>query len=120
MVVREDDINLYGFTDKASLAMFKLLIGVSGIGAKAALSILGVAPVSAIKQAIIFEDLGTIQAANGVGKKTAQRVILELKDKVQKSSELSFVGEAPKPQSSGEDRTREHALDAVGYKEDHC
>ena len=88
MLVREDDISLYGFTDKASLALFKLLLTVSGIGAKAALAILSVGSVSAIKQAIVFEDVDTIQMANGVGKKTAQRVVLELKDKLDKNEEL--------------------------------
>ena len=82
MMVREDDVSLYGFTDKESLAMFRLLQTVQGIGAKAAMSILSALPVRDLKKAIAFEDAASIQKANGVGKKTAQRVVLELKDKV--------------------------------------
>ena len=114
MVVREDDISLYGFTDKASLAMFKLLLTVSGVGAKAALAILGVGAVSSIQQAIIFEDVDTIQLANGVGKKTAQRVVLELKDKVQKSEELlELKTENIKPAGKSQDKNKTAALEAL-------
>lgn len=91
MIVREDDISLYGFTDKASLALFKLLLGVKGVGAKAALAILSVGSASTIKRAITFEDTDTIQSANGVGKKTAQMVVLELKDKIAKVPELAYI-----------------------------
>ncbi len=91
MIVREDDISLYGFTDKASLALFKLLLGVNGVGAKAALAILSTGSAASIKNAIAFEDTDSIQAANGVGKKTAQRVVLELKDKLAKVPELAAL-----------------------------
>lgn len=91
MIVREDDISLYGFTNKESLALFKLLQTVSGIGAKAALSILSIGSVDAINNAIASEDINTIQTANGIGKKTAQRVVLELKDKVKTISEITVA-----------------------------
>ena len=82
MQVREDDISLYGFTDRESLALFRLLQTVSGVGAKAALSLIGAFPSpSELKRAIYFEDTAALTRANGVGKKLAQRVILELKDK---------------------------------------
>ena len=77
-------MSLYGFSDKESLKLFKLLITVNGIGAKAAMSILSALNADQLKQAITFEDANAIAQAQGVGKKTAQRVVLELKDKVDK------------------------------------
>lgn len=82
MIVREDDVSLYGFSDKENLELFELLITVNGIGAKAGMSIMSALPPSELKRAIAMGDVKAISAANGVGKKTAERVILELKDKV--------------------------------------
>lgn len=82
MMVKEDDISLYGFHNKESLELFRLLITVNGIGAKAAMAIMGSLSAAELRQAIIFEDAKTISRANGVGKKTAERLILELKDKL--------------------------------------
>lgn len=82
MIVREDDISLYGFTEKDSLALFRKLMSVSGVGAKAALAILSSMPLGEVLRAIAFEDVSTLTRANGIGKKTAQRIVLELKDKV--------------------------------------
>lgn len=82
MIVREDDISLYGFTEKDSLALFRKLMTVSGVGAKAALAVLSAMPLSEILRAIAFEDAQTLTKANGIGKKTAQRIVLDLKDKV--------------------------------------
>ncbi len=84
MIVREDDISLYGFDDRDSLRLFKLLQTVSGIGAKAAVSILSSLTVLQIYNAVIFGDPDTLSKAQGVGKKTAQRIVLELKDKIEK------------------------------------
>lgn len=88
MIVREDDISLYGFADKASLSMFNTLMTVSGVGAKGALAILSALNVAQLKQAILFEDIKAITKANGIGKKIAQRIALELKDKVGNADEL--------------------------------
>lgn len=82
MAVREDDVSLYGFSEREGLTLFKQLITVSGVGAKAAMAILSVAPVSEMKKAIAFEDVDFLTRASGVGKKTAQRIVLELKDKI--------------------------------------
>ena len=82
MIVREDDISLYGFGDKEALSMFNKLMTISGVGAKAALSVLSSMPLDEIKKAIIFDDPITLTKANGIGKKTAQRIVLELKDKI--------------------------------------
>ena len=81
MIVREDDISLFGFSGKGELDLFKKLIGVSGIGPKAAVSILSSFTSDQLKEAIVFEDSKSLTRANGIGKKTAERIVLELKDK---------------------------------------
>lgn len=83
-IVREDFIGLYGFLTKEEIEMFNLLIAINGVGPKAALSLMSIASVSNLKYAIITEDEKLIVKAPGIGKKTAQRIILELKDKVGK------------------------------------
>lgn len=81
MMVREDDISLYGFGEKAALDTFNKLITVSGVGAKAAIAILSAMPLAEVHQAIVLEDAKALTRANGIGKKTAERIVLELKDK---------------------------------------
>lgn len=81
MMVREDDISLYGFGSKLELDTFRKLITVSGVGAKAAIAILSAMPLNEVHQAIILEDSKSLTRANGIGKKTAERIVLELKDK---------------------------------------
>lgn len=83
-IVREDFIGLYGFESKEELEMFKLLLSINGVGAKAALSLLSISRVNNLKYAIIMEDEKHICRAPGIGKKTAGRIILELKDKLKK------------------------------------
>lgn len=80
-IVREDFIGLYGFLTDEELDMFNLLITINGVGAKAALSLLSISSVTNLKYAILTGDEKHITRAPGIGKKTAQRVILELKDK---------------------------------------
>lgn len=82
MIVREDDVSIYGFHDKEALDLFRKLMTVNGVGAKAAMAILSSMPVGEIKKAIVFDDAATLTKANGVGKKIAQRITLELKDKL--------------------------------------
>ena len=82
MIVREDDVSIYGFVEKESLRLFRKLMTVSGVGAKAAVSVLSCMPLSELKKAIAFEDAKALTRANGIGKKTAERIILELKDKL--------------------------------------
>ncbi|MDR0424267.1 MAG: Holliday junction branch migration protein RuvA [Clostridiales Family XIII bacterium] len=82
MMVKEDGISLYGFPDTASLAMFHKLLAVSGVGAKAAVSLLAAMSPQELSEAIVFGDAAMLSRANGIGKKTAERIILELKDKV--------------------------------------
>lgn len=91
-VVREDALNLYGFIDREEKDMFCLLMGVSGVGPKLALNILsGISP-SAISRAISTEDIARLTQLPGVGKKTAERLCLELKDKVQFVPESQALG----------------------------
>ena len=93
--IREDAFEIYGFSSKSEKRCFELLIGVSGVGPKAAVSILSVGAPEDLVLAIVTGDEKTITAAPGVGKKIAQRVILELKDKLAKETEsVSFGGAA--------------------------
>lgn len=87
--VREDGLDLFGFHDLTELNMFKMLISVSGIGPKAAMSILSHMTPDSIAYAIISDDKKTISKAPGVGPKTAARIILELKDKVKGGSTVT-------------------------------
>lgn len=80
--VREDAIDLYGFLTMEELEMFELLISITGVGPKSGLGILTVAPPKTIRTAILNEDSSILTKVSGVGKKTAERVILELKNKV--------------------------------------
>lgn len=82
--IRENACDLYGFAEQEELNCFKLLLGVSGVGPKAALAILGIAPPSQLALSIITEDAKFLTQAPGIGKKIAQRICLELKDKLAK------------------------------------
>ena len=86
MAVREDGIELFGFATRTELATFKLLISVSGVGPKAAMSILTLLTPEKFALAVCTDDKKTISKANGIGPKTAARVILELKDKLMKEN----------------------------------
>lgn len=91
MRVREDDISLYGFLTNEELRMFELLLGVSGIGAKGALTILSNITPSQFALAVISNNVDILKKLPGIGAKTAQRVILELKDKLKKEQEIEIV-----------------------------
>lgn len=80
--VREDGISLYGFSDRDELALFRMLISVSGVGPKVGLAVLSAMDPVTLRMAIVSEDAKSISKAQGVGAKTAQRIVLELKDKV--------------------------------------
>jgi Holliday junction DNA helicase RuvA len=84
MIVKEDEMSLYGFADRESVRLFRQLIGVSGVGAKAAMAILSAMSADEAVRAITFGDATMLTKANGVGKKSAERIILELSDKVGK------------------------------------
>ena len=80
--VREDAMQLYGFLSKDDLEMFRLLLNVNGIGPKAALGVLAGLTADELRFAVLSDDIKTISKAPGIGKKTAQKLILELKDKL--------------------------------------
>lgn len=118
-IVREDFLGLYGFDSREELELFKLLLTVSGVGPKAALSLLSISRVNNLKYAILTGDEKHICRGVGIGKKTAARIILELKDKLRTDELLDD------PQNS-ENGTSENvvilsealsALLALGYSE---
>jgi holliday junction DNA helicase RuvA len=80
--VREDALQLYGFADGAERELFVHLLGVSGIGPKVALGVVSSAPAGELRRAIVLEDPARFQAIPGIGKKTAERIVLELKEKL--------------------------------------
>ena len=121
MAVREDGIELFGFENEMELSSFKLLISVSGVGPKAAMSILSLLTPEKFALAVCTEDKKTISKASGSGPKTAARIILELKDKLLKSvgdmdvsadtaTELSTVST-----NSGKLSEAQDALMVLGY-----
>lgn len=91
MRVREDDVSLYGFLTNEELRMFELLLSVGGIGAKGALGILSNITPSQFALAVISNDVAILKKVPGIGPKTAQRAILELKDKLKKEQEISIA-----------------------------
>lgn len=106
--VREDQLALYGFLDEDELDMFEMLISVSGIGPKVALGILSIADPNTIRTAIVHRDATILTRVSGVGKKTAERVIVELQNKV-KETELKGATQALADQDALE------ALASMGY-----
>ena len=117
--VREDAMELFGFASQSELRSFKLLIGVSGVGPKAALSILSATTPQQLAMAVVMGDEKALTAAQGVGKKIAQRIILELKDKLGGGAmELDFsTGSSPAaPAAKGNNAAMAYAaLQELGY-----
>ncbi|MGN0326331.1 MAG: Holliday junction branch migration protein RuvA [Lachnospiraceae bacterium] len=116
--VREDELSLYGFVTMEELELFKLLISVSGIGPKGGLAMLSVMSVDDVKYAIMTGDSGMLAKAPGIGKKTAERVIIDLKDKV-KADAMEYmtpqtVSQRPF-QENPEAKDAVQALTALGY-----
>lgn len=121
--VKEDSFTLYGFRNKDELDLFKKLISVSGIGPKGGLAILSVLSADDLRFAIYSGDVKSIAKAPGIGKKTAERVVLELKDKVSLEDNgadtlISQIGQAPDGAMSefaGKRKDAIEALAALGY-----
>ncbi|MER0280649.1 Holliday junction branch migration protein RuvA [Clostridioides difficile] len=115
LIVREDDMSLCGFVSREELKMFELLTSVSKIGPKVALSILSFASPAQLGAYILSEDIGKLSKAPGVGKKTAERIVLELKDKVDKNNiEFEPTLLSQKPTLISQDESVD-ALVALGY-----
>ena len=85
--VREDAFDLYGFLDRQELEFFEMLLNVSGIGPRSALVILGIASIETLKKAIGTSDTGYLTKISGIGRKTAEKIVIELRDKVGKEKE---------------------------------
>ena len=116
--VREDAMELFGFASREEKRMFLSLTGVSGVGPKMALALLGSMPLKELNLAILLGDVTALSRAPGIGKKTAQRIALELKDKVsQEDVSAVSVGCAAPVQSMAADCVTEalEALQALGY-----
>ena len=115
--VREDVFDLYGFSTNEELSMFLNLISVSGVGPKAALSILSVMSPMGLAAAIITGDAKALTKANGVGAKMAQRVILELKDKLKNADIIPDTLTKEEVISSGSPEEAVSALMVLGYSQ---
>ncbi len=117
--VKEDAIHLYGFRTPAEKIFFQLLIAVSGVGPKLANSILSNSPVEELRRALMTGDLVRLAAVPGIGKKTAERLVLELRDKVLKlDTGVDFAGSGePVTAPSGVTDDVASALVNLGYKE---
>ena len=103
--VREDDISIYGFNTLEELKMFELLISVSGVGAKTALTMLAICEPSEFALAVIAEDVKALTAIPGIGAKSAQRIILELKDKIAKEQEMERINKQVSSKSKEKEST---------------
>ncbi len=119
LYIREDAMLLYGFCSKDELRVFKLLLGVSGIGPKGALAILSVMTTDDLRFAVLGDDAKTIAKAPGVGVKTAQRLILELRDKLSIEDafeeKLSQAEDTARDKAKGAKNEAVQALVALGY-----
>ena len=109
LAVREDALDLYGFLNNESREFFELLLSVSGIGPKSALGILSITAVLTLKKAIATGDVGYLTKVSGIGKKTAEKIVIELRDKLlaHKDSETNLQG----------DHDALEALKSLGYSQ---
>lgn len=118
--VKEDGVDLFGFTTQSELYTFKLLLGVNGVGPKAALSILSSTTPGNLAMSIVMGDEKALTTAPGIGKKIAQRIILELKDKLSKEqgsapAAVDFGGVASAIGSNSKAKEASEALAVLGY-----
>jgi len=119
MVVREDAQLLYGFATQSERRLFRLLLSVNGVGAKVALSILSGMTSDEFLACVVTQDIARLTKVPGIGKKTAERLVFDLKDKVEASADLPGVGHGSATDAgAGSQRTQaESALMALGYKQ---
>ena len=110
--VRETSIDLYGFTNMEEMSFFELLLDVSGIGPKSALSIIAVASVDTLKRAIATGDTSYLNKVSGIGKKTAEKIVIELRDKLH-----AHKGEDGAPSSLRGESDALEALKTLGYSQ---
>lgn len=110
--VRENSIDLYGFRNINELSFFELLLDVSGIGPRSALGIISLAPIDTIKRAIATGDVSYLNKVSGIGKKTAEKIIIELRDKLQ-----NFKDSNDTPSTLREESDILEALKSLGYSQ---
>lgn len=110
--VRENSIDLYGFKDINELSFFELLLDVSGIGPRGALGIIALAPVETIKKAIATGDVGYLNKVSGIGKKTAEKIIIELRDKLK-----DYKNDTDTPGTLRDESDILEALKSLGYSQ---
>lgn len=121
--VREDAHQLFGFLDRDALQLFRILIKVSGVGPKLALAVLSGLEPDSLRQAIVSDNIALLTKVPGVGKKTAERLVIELRDKIGKVDSFRLVpegalmlGNTPAPDPATPAEEAESALVALGYK----
>jgi holliday junction DNA helicase RuvA len=110
LAVREDALDLYGFFSKDELQFFELLIGISGIGPKTALSILNIASIPTLKKAVLSSDPSYLTKVSGIGKRNAEKIVIELKNKL-------TATETEETEAWGDHGDSIDALKALGYSE---
>ncbi|MBQ8094112.1 MAG: Holliday junction branch migration protein RuvA [Clostridia bacterium] len=117
--VREDAIELFGFATKQERDMFKRLCTVSGVGARTALGVLSALSIKDLSVAIVTGDVTSLSRAPGIGKKTAQRIVLELKDKIEQAdvsaAGAAAAGSTVQTSAGNAEREAQAALQALGY-----
>lgn len=109
LIVRENDLSLYGFPDREQLRLFQLLLGVSGVGPKAALSIVGTLSPEELREAVVNQRAEVLSRAPGIGRKTAEAILLHLKGRLDK------LGGAPLSAVSSDEADLLAALTALGF-----
>ena len=111
--VREDDISIFGFNTNEELRMFELLISVSGVGAKIALTMIAVSDPSEFAIAVVSDDVSYLTRIPGIGAKSAQRIILELKDKMKKENAISQIKDTKVKAAVVDNNKVEEAISAL-------
>jgi Holliday junction DNA helicase RuvA len=114
--VREDALELYGFATENERRVFRLLIDVPNVGPKTALGVLSALPPHELAAAVESKDIGRLTRIDGVGKKTAERLVLELREKLQKLGDLGVPGAAARAQGGGAESRLIGALTNMGYR----
>lgn len=117
--VREDILQLYGFSDIAEREMFQLLISISGVGPRLAIAVLSGSTTEELRGAIVQEDVAMLMRIPGVGKKTAQRLVLELKEKIQKRGDIEKLVAISAVSQQEREKVNEAilALVSLGFKQ---
>jgi len=115
LVVREDSLTLYGFADDDERMIFELLQTATGVGPRLAQAMLGVHPPVALRRAVATDDFGALSLVPGIGRKTAQRIVLELKDKLAGATLSDDIVALPSGSSAGWRESVQGALLGLGY-----